>query len=267
MVQEQPQEEIDQSAEATPVAPASTDAPKPKPKISTADKIKFAGLVVFFVLIILLSIFAVNFVRGLGEESFEIQLEHAIKDAGVFGVLICLILQFIQVVVAFIPGEVVQVAIGYVYGTWGGGLITLLGALISSIFVFYLVRKLGAPFVKAMTGEKDSGINKFLQNSKNLNSLIFILFLIPGLPKDLITYLVPLTNVKPSDFFVLSTIARAPAIFASTFVAASFKSGDYVQMVIVGIIFGGLGILGIIFNKKIMEVVDRITARLRKNGR
>jgi uncharacterized membrane protein YdjX (TVP38/TMEM64 family) len=155
----------------------------------------------------------------------------------------------------------VQVAIGYVYGTIGGGFITLLGALVSSIFVFYLVRKLGAPFVQAMTGDKDSRINKFLQNSKNLNSLVFILFLIPGLPKDLFTYLVPLTKMKPSYFFVLSTIARTPAIFASTFVAASFKSGNYVGMAIVAVIFGGLGILGIVFNQRIMEIIDKTMAR------
>jgi uncharacterized membrane protein YdjX (TVP38/TMEM64 family) len=248
------------------VTPASDDGGRPEAlppakKISTADKVKFAGLVFFFLIIITISIQAVQFVQNLGEGSIEVQLENAIKQAGVFGILICLALQFIQIVVAFIPGEVVQVAIGYVYGTVGGGFITLFGALISSIFVFYLVRKLGAPFVQAMTGDKDSKINRFLQNSKSLNSLVFILYLIPGLPKDLLTYLVPLTTMKPSYFFVLSTIARTPAIFASTFVAASFKSGNYVGMAIVAIIFGGLGVLGIVFNQRIMELIDKAMAR------
>lgn len=240
-------------------APKTSSSPK---TISTADKVKFAGLIVFFALIVVISVFAVNFVRGLGEGSIEVQLKQAIEGAGFFGILICLALQFIQVVVAFIPGEVVQVAIGYVYGTIGGGFLTLFGALFSSIFVFYLVRKLGAPFVQAMTGNKDSGISKFLHNSKNLNSLVFILYLIPGLPKDLITYLVPLTEMRPSHFFVLSTIARAPAIFASTFVASSFASGNYVGMAIVAIIFGGLGILGIVFNQKIMQIIDKAMTRI-----
>ncbi|MDR1184369.1 MAG: TVP38/TMEM64 family protein [Coriobacteriales bacterium] len=240
-------------------ATASSPAKKP---ISTADKVKFAGLVVFFLLIIAVSIFAVNFIRSLGTESITVELERAVREAGIFGVLICLGIQFIQVVVAFIPGEVVQVVIGYVYGTVWGGLLTLAGALISSIFVFYLVRKLGAPFVQAMVGSKDSKRMRFLNNSKNLNSLVFILYLIPGLPKDLFTYVVPLTEMRPSSFFVLSTIARAPAIFASTYVAASFKSGDFVGMIIVTVIFGGLGILGIIFNQRIMVFVDSIMTRL-----
>jgi uncharacterized membrane protein YdjX (TVP38/TMEM64 family) len=242
---------------AQPVAEAT-----PKPRVSTADKVKFVGLIVFFLLIIAISVFAVNFIRSLGTDSLKVELERAIGNAGVFGILICLGIQFIQVVVAFIPGEVVQVVIGYVYGTLGGGLLTLAGALFSSIFVFYLVRKLGAPFVQAMVGNKDSGRMRFLHNSKNLNSLVFILYLIPGLPKDLFTYVVPLTEIRPRSFFVLSTIARAPAIFASTYVAASFKSGDFVGMIIVAVIFGGLGICGIVFNQKIMAFVDLITTRL-----
>jgi uncharacterized membrane protein YdjX (TVP38/TMEM64 family) len=242
-------------------APPSKSKP-PKAKVSTADKVKFVGLVAFFVLIIAISVFAVFYINSMGTDSLQDKLELAIREAGVFGILICLGIQFIQVVVAFIPGEVVQVAIGYAYGTIAGGFITLAGALFSSVFVFYLVRKLGAPFVQGMVGSKDSGRIRFLHNSKNLNSLVFILYLIPGLPKDLFNYVIPLTTMRPSAFFVLSTIARAPAIFASTFVAASFKSGDYLQMVIVAVIFGGLGLLGIVFNQKIMVFVDRLVTRL-----
>jgi uncharacterized membrane protein YdjX (TVP38/TMEM64 family) len=233
-----------------------------EPKVATADKVKFAGLVAFFILIIAASVLTVLYINSMGTDSLQGKLESAIKQAGVFGILICLGIQFIQVVVAFIPGEVVQVVIGYVYGTIPGGFITLTGALLSSIFVFYLVRKLGAPFVQGMIGSKDSGRIKFLHNSKNLNSLVFILYLIPGLPKDLFNYVIPLTDMRPSAFFVLSTIARAPAIFASTFVAASFKSGDYLQMAIVAAVFGGLGLLGIVFNQRIMRFVDRLVTRL-----
>ena len=243
-------------------APAASSQPKTKKPISTADKIKFGGLIVFFLLIIAASVLVVMFINSLGTESLEVELQRAIKDAGVYGVLICLGLQFVQVVVAFIPGEVVQIAIGYVYGTVAGGFITLFGALISSIFVFYLVRKLGAPFVQGMIGDKDSKRIGFLQNSKNLNSLVLILYLIPGLPKDLFNYIFPLTKIRPSAFFILSTVARAPAIFASTFVASAFKNGEYLQMAVVIVIAGGMALLGIIFNQKIMEFVDRLVSRI-----
>jgi hypothetical protein len=53
-----------------------------------------------------------------------------------------------------------------------------------------------------------------------------------------------------------------PAIFATTFVMSSFRTGNYLQMIIVAVVFGGLGILGIVFNQKIMGVVDRVMACL-----
>jgi uncharacterized membrane protein YdjX (TVP38/TMEM64 family) len=249
--------------ETTPPETAQLETtPPPKAGITTADKVKFVGLVVFFLLIIAASVLIVNFIRSMGTDSLEVELERAIRGAGVFGILICLGLQFIQVVVAFIPGEVVQAAIGYMYGTIGGGFLTLVGALLSSVFVFYLVRKLGAPFVQGMVGGKESGRLKFLTDSKNLNALVLILYLIPGLPKDLFTYVFPLTKIRASAFFVLSTIGRTPAIFATTFVVSSFRAGNYLQMIIVAVIFGGLGILGIVFNQKIMGVVDRVMTHL-----
>jgi uncharacterized membrane protein YdjX (TVP38/TMEM64 family) len=240
---------------------APTTAAIEKKPISSADKVKFIGLIAFFLLIIAVSIYAVIFISNMGSDSLEVELERAISDAGVFGILICLGIQFVQVVVAFIPGEAAQVAIGYFYGTIGGGFVTLAGALIATICVFYLVRKLGAPFVQGMIGGKDSGRFKFLHESKNLNSLIFILYLIPGLPKDVFTYVVPLTDIRPHTFFVLATIARAPAVFATTFVVTAFKAGDYLSMIIVAVIFGGLGLIGIFFNQKIMDGVEKLMKR------
>jgi len=254
--------------------------------VSQADKLKFIGLICFFVLLAALSVYIIQFVRHIGDQfpdlaaqasalaaeeglplwqaTAELYIQHAVADAGIFGILICLALQFVQIVVAFIPGEAAQIAIGYVYGTVGGGLITLFGACLSSAFVFFLVRRLGAPFVQAMIGAKDSKRMDWLKDSKRLNSTVFILFLIPGLPKDLFTYVVPLTQMRPAAFLVLSTIARAPAIFASTFVAAAFRDGNYVAMAVVALVFGGIGILGIVFNTRIMALVDKLLARLQR---
>jgi len=230
-------------------------------KVSSADKFKFFGLVAFILLGVVIGVAVVLYINSIGVDVLEKDLEQIIIDAGPFGVVICLLLQFIQIVVAFIPGEIVQLAIGYLYGTVWGGLITLGGAFISTVFVFYITRKLGAPFVRGMLGARDSKRLRFLHESKNLDSLIFILYFIPGMPKDLFNYIFPLTDVRPFVFFTLSTIGRAPAIFASTFVAASFRSGDYMQMAIIAIIFGGMGALGILFNQKIIVVVEKLVSR------
>ncbi|MDR0308982.1 MAG: TVP38/TMEM64 family protein [Coriobacteriales bacterium] len=240
----------------------ATHGEEHKASQSKANKLKFIGLVVFLLLTIGVGIYAIVFFNSMGEGTLSQRLEEAINQAGVFGVLIAMALQFVQIVVAFIPGEVVQVVIGWAYGTVGGGLITLLGAALSSAFVFWVVRKLGAPFVQAMIGSKDNKLLRFIRNGKRLNATVFILYLIPGLPKDVFNYLVPLSNMRLAEFLVLSTIARAPAIFASTFVATAFKTQNYLGMAIVAVIFGGLGVIGIIFNQKIMTGVDKILAKV-----
>jgi uncharacterized membrane protein YdjX (TVP38/TMEM64 family) len=235
-----------------------------KSGVSTADKIKFAGLLVFVALIVVAAVLLIPYMGDLTTAEGRNTLVATIKGGGVWGVLICLGLQFLQVVVAFIPGEVTQLAIGAVYGTFFGSIITLGGALISSVFVFYVVRKLGAPFVNAMVGHKDAGKIKFLHNSKSLNTVVFILYLIPGLPKDLFNYVVPLTQMKPKAFFTLSTLGRVPGILASAYIGSSALSENYLGMIIVAVLVGGLGLVGILFNEKIMALVDRVTAHFKK---
>ena len=119
------------------------------------------------------------------------QMIESIQSQGPVGVLILLGLQLLQIIVAFIPGEVVQVAAGMLYGPLFGTLIILLGCVISSSLIYTLVHKLGAPFVRAMVDEKH--LVKFyeFERSGKLNLIVFVLFLIPGMPKDVFTYLMP----------------------------------------------------------------------------
>lgn len=250
---------------------ADAAAPAAPRKVPFADKVKFAGLMAFFALVALIGYYIVHFVVNIEDTDDLVQsLTAAIRDAGVWGVLICIGLQFIQIVVAFIPGEVVQAAIGLVYGTLLGGVITLLGALVSSVFIFYLVKLLGAPFVQDMLGKSEGGkaaaVQRFFENTKQLNVTVFILYFIPGMPKDVFTYLVPLTSIRPSDFFVLSTIARAPAVFATTFVMSAMSRQDYLSAGIVAVVFGGLGLIGIVFNMQIINLVHRVLDWLPPNN-
>ena len=253
-----------------PVAASNAPPTQRAPALTNADKLRFGALMALLLLLGLIGVALVNYLGGINDTDNLLRtLTERIREAGILGVLVCLGFQFIQIVIAFIPGEVVQAAIGLVYGTILGGIITSVGALISSIFIFYVVRKLGAPFVQAMLGSKESrrmdAIQRFLSNNKRLNATVFILYLIPGMPKDLFTYLVPLTPMRPAEFFVLSTIARSPAIFATTFVMDALTRGNYLACIIVAVLFGGLGAVGIIFNLQIMRLVDRIIAKLHRH--
>lgn len=140
----------------------------------------------------------------------------------------------VQVIISLIPGGVVEIAAGTCYGGPVGGLLCLLGALLGSAVVFALVRKFGVPLAEAFVSREKIASLFFLQNTARLEAVLFILYLIPGTPKDVFNYFVGLTPVKPGRFLLISTLARAPAIFATTFCGDALFSGDLLRG---GIIF------------------------------
>ena len=154
-------------------------------------------------------------------------------------------IQVLQIVVAVIPGEVVQVIAGVMYGTWGGLALCVFGCVLASALVFVVVRKLGRDFVVRLFGESKINSMSFLNDSTKLETLVFILFLIPGLPKDLLTYVVPLTKIRLGKFLLLSNIARIPGMVASTIIGSSFADTNWALIIgvfAVVIVVGGLSI-------------------------
>jgi len=230
-------------------------------KMTFADIFKFAGLIAFFVVMILLCAFIWPYVHEIFEPGGLDRVINDVRQAGPVGFLILLAIQFLQVVVAFIPGEVVQVAAGMIYGPWVGTLIVLVGCVVSSAFVFLLVHKLGAPFVQAMVSEKHMAKFRTFENSGKLNIIVFVLFLIPGMPKDVFTYLVPLTHMPLRTFLLLSNIARIPGILVSTYAASGLVEGDIVQSLIIFLVAGAIAVVCILFYDKIMKAIERATGK------
>ncbi len=207
---------------------------------------KFAGLIAFFVLMLIAVVLLWPFMHEIFEPGGVERVTTDVREAGPAGFLILLGIQFIQIVVAFIPGEVVQVAAGLIYGPWIGAAIILLGCIISSTIIFLLVHRLGAPFVQAMVPEKYMGKIKAFEESPKLNIIVFVLFLIPGLPKDVFTYLVPLTHIKLHTFVILSNLGRIPGIVISTYAAAGLATGDYAQSVIMFAALAAIAVVALV---------------------
>ena len=218
-------------------------------KIKKSDLFKLVGLVCFIALVFGIVAALWPSLSLIFEPDGLDQMIESIQSQGPVGVLILLGLQLL------IPGEVVQVAAGMLYGPLFGTLIILLGCVISSSLIYTLVHKLGAPFVRAMVDEKH--LVKFyeFERSGKLNLIVFVLFLIPGMPKDVFTYLIPLTNMRMRAFLVLSTVGRIPGVIISTYAAAGLAEGDITTSLIIFGIAAVLMILGIIFRDKIMSVL------------
>lgn len=221
--------------------------------ISRANLLRAVFLVLFLVVIIAATVALWPVISAIFSESDRDNLVSSIQGAGPLGVLILLGLEFIQVVVAFIPGEVVQLVAGALYGPWWGGVIILFGCVLSTWFIYELVHRLGQPFVEEMVSTDHLQKFRDFEKSGKLSSLVFILFLIPGLPKDTFTYLVPLTSMQLREYLLLTTVARAPGVFMSTFAAAGFVNGNiWISVVMLGCV-GILALVAIFKRDKIFE--------------
>lgn len=142
---------------------------------------------------------------------------------GQLGVLVFILTQILQVIISAIPGEAVQISGGYLYGTLLGTVYSLIGIMIGSVCVFYITRLLGYSLVRKIVSEEK--LRKFysLINSPKGEIAIFLLFLIPGLPKDILTYIAGLSPIKPLRFFAIVAIARLPGIFFHHTLEAALK--------------------------------------------
>lgn len=225
--------------------------------IRRGDIVKIWGLVVFVVVITAAIVLMWPYVKDMFGGGGVGVVVDKIRNAGAAGVLILLALQFLQVVVAIIPGEVVQLAAGLMYGPLWGTVILVAGATLSSAVVYKLVHSLGAPFVRDMVSPQHMERFNQFQNSGKLDVVVFVLFLIPGLPKDAFTYLVPLTEMKMKDFLLITTVARTPGILGSTYVASGLANGNIAGSIVVIVIVAVAAALCIAFREKISEALKK----------
>lgn len=225
--------------------------------MQAADVIKFAGLIAFIVLMGIVCALIWPYIHELFEAGGPQRVMNRVHHAGPAGVFILLGIQFLQVVVAFIPGEVVQIAAGMVYGPWGGAAIILIGCVFSSALIFQLVHKLGAPFVQHMVSDKFVDRFQRFERSGKLNVIVFILFLIPGLPKDVFTYIVPLTNMRMATFLMLSTIGRIPGVVVSTYAANGIVQGRIFESVVIFLVGAAIALVGLLLQKPLLAFLDK----------
>ena len=235
-----------------------------KRTIEKGDIYRLAGLALFFLAMVGLVALLMPYIKGLFEPDGVSSVTEEVRSAGLFGVFVLLGLQLLQIVVAFIPGEVTQIAAGMMYGPWLGALIILIGCVLASAFVFGLVHRLGAPFVQSLVSTKYLEKIKALEESGKLNIIVLVLFIIPGLPKDVFTYLVPLTNMRMRDFLLLTTIGRIPGVLLSTYAAHGLVDDRLKQSLIIFAVAAVIVVLGIVFREKILGALSGVIKKDRK---
>ena len=184
-----------------------------------------ASVAVFLLVLILVSVFVGGpLVKTLGDPA---SFRAWVDARGVWGRVLFVLLVILQVVVAFIPGEPFEIAAGYAFGAVGGTLLAWLGLTLGSLLVFLFVRKVGVKAVEVFFPREKIDSMKYLNNEKALNATAFVLFLIPGTPKDFLTYVAGLTKIKLLPWVLLTSIARLPSILTSTIGGDAIGTENY----------------------------------------
>jgi uncharacterized membrane protein YdjX (TVP38/TMEM64 family) len=157
----------------------------------------------------------------------------------------------VQVVLAFIPGEPVQIAAGMAFGTWWGVLLTLAGILLGQAIVFVLTKRYGIRFVELFFDKDQVYSLPLFVDRRKLDAMIFLLFFIPGAPKDLLTYAAALTPIDMGRFLLLSITARAPAVIASAWGGSAISGSRWIQALWILGVTALVGLAGILFYRRV----------------
>jgi uncharacterized membrane protein YdjX (TVP38/TMEM64 family) len=133
-----------------------------------------------------------------------------------------IVLQAAQVIISPIPGEVTGLIGGFFYGKFLGIILSTIGLTIGSLVAFGLSRYFGRPFADKFVKKETMERYDYLLHHKGA-FLVFLLFLIPGFPKDYLCYILGLGHLSIKEFFIISTLGRFMGTVLLTF------GGDYIR--------------------------------------
>ena len=156
-----------------------------------------------------------------------------------------IVISAFQIIVAIVPGEPIEIASGYAFGWFLGAVLCLLGTLVGQMVVFIFAKKFGLDFVEIFVSKKKLEKMSFLKDKEKIYVTIFFIFLIPGTPKDVLSYVAGITSIKLLPFLLVSGVARIPSVVSSTIAGSYLGVKNYkmaaiifaVTIVISGILF------------------------------
>jgi len=165
-------------------------------------------------------------------------------------------LQALQVIAAPVPGEVTGLIGGFLYGPFLGTILSTLGLTLGSWIAFFLSKTFGRPFVDRFVSSQTLAKYDYLLHHKGA-FLVFVLFLIPGFPKDLLCYIIGLGHLSTKEFLIISTVGRFGGTVLLTFGGSFLRQQQYYRFsVLLGIAV--IVVFLVMVNKEKMERLFRI---------
>lgn len=172
------------------------------------------------------------------------------QSLGPWGPVIFMLLNILQVLLAIIPGGPFEVAAGAMFGPIWGTILCDIAMTTGGVITFLLAKKFGMKFIELFTTREKIESVKFLKTNQKSTTLLFLFFLLPGTPKDLMCYVVGLTDIKLVTWFFINLVGRFPAILISALSGSALGESRYEIAIIAILVIVVLYFLGsFLYNK------------------
>lgn len=174
--------------------------------------------------------------------------------------VIFIVVQIIQVVAAPIPGELTGIIGGYLYGPFWGTIYSTIGLTLGSWIAFMLARFFGEPLLEnVISKEVFAKFEHFMEHKGLLVS--FLLFLIPGFPKDYLCYIMGVSLIPTGTFIIISTAGRLFGTIMLSATGAFASNGQYSFLTIFLIIGVAIFIAAYYYHDKLIEILKKRKAQ------
>ncbi len=191
------------------------------------------------------------------DEAYREAFINKISSYGGLSIFIVTACQILQTILVIIPsGPIVMVA-GMLFHPAVAVIVCLIGQTIGGIIVYYLVKLLGYNFVALFIDPDKIKCSKILKNKTRCNVVMFGYLLIPALPKDIVCFVAPFTNIKIHEFICITFFARIPMTIVTVILGSSLIHGSYILAIVLASLSLALAIICFIFNKRISAIIEK----------
>lgn len=180
-----------------------------------------------------------------------------VNSNGILGRIAYMGMMILQIFAAFLPGEPFEMVAGYAFGSVEGTLLCFFASALGSALVLLLARKFGLKFVSLFFNKEKIESAKFLHSSPKKTLLFFVIFALPGTPKDLLCYFAGLTDIKLWKLLLICSLGRIPAIVTSTLGGDALGTKSYVLAIIVLLATVLISFIGVLVYNKLSKKLTK----------
>lgn len=220
-------------------------------------RVAFGKLMVLGVILIVIPVLLTIYCRDtLLSTDFWNQLPSKLSSHPLLSALALVALQIIQIVICILPGQPIQLASSYMYGVFGGYCIAIIGATLGCMVTYQIAHFLGSDAMHMMFGkEKVASYMRKLNSGKAL-TIVFLIYLVPGIPKDLVSYIAGISDIELKPFLLVSTLGRSPGILGSLLIGSFWSSKNYTGIAVVAAVMLFLLVWCVRNRKDIMKKIE-----------